>query len=58
MLHRADFIKIDTDGHELQVIRGAHETVYKYLPCVIFESGLSNTLAIYSRHYCPTLREH
>lgn len=34
---------------------GTHETVDKYLPCVIFEAGLSNSLAIYNRHYCPTL---
>jgi len=39
-LHRVDLIKIDTDGHELEVVRGAHKTIEKYRPCVIFEAGL------------------
>jgi len=39
-LHRVDLIKIDTDGHELRVLRGAHKTIEKYLPYVIFEAGL------------------
>jgi FkbM family methyltransferase len=39
-IHRVDLIKIDTDGHELEVIKGAHKTIEKYRPCVIFEAGL------------------
>lgn len=39
-LHRVDLIKIDTDGHELEVIKGAHKTIEKCRPCVIFEAGL------------------
>ncbi len=37
---RIDLLKIDTDGHELEVLRGAHETIRKYRPVVIFEVGL------------------
>ncbi len=39
-IHRLDLIKIDTDGHELQVLTGARGTIEKYLPYVIFEAGL------------------
>lgn len=37
---RLDLIKIDTDGHELQVLAGARKTIEKYKPYVIFEVGL------------------
>jgi hypothetical protein len=33
-------IKIDTDGHELQVLTGARQTLGKYKPFLIFEIGL------------------
>ena len=39
-LDKLDLLKIDTDGHELKVLRGAHETIRKYRPLVIFEAGL------------------
>ncbi len=35
-----DLIKIDTDGHELRVLRGARETLEKFHPYIIFEAGL------------------
>jgi FkbM family methyltransferase len=35
-----DLIKIDTDGHELQVLRGASETLARFRPTIIFEAGL------------------
>ena len=37
---RLDLIKIDTDGHELQVLRGARQVLGQYLPHIIFEAGL------------------
>lgn len=37
---RVDLIKIDTDGHELQVLQGAERTLEQYLPYIIFEAGL------------------
>ncbi len=39
-LSRLDFIKIDTDGHEYEVLQGASEAIAKYRPQIIFEIGL------------------
>jgi FkbM family methyltransferase len=36
-LHRVDFIKIDTDGHELEVLRGARGVLARHKPVVVFE---------------------
>ncbi len=35
-----DFIKIDTDGHELDVLQGALESISRFKPVIIFEVGL------------------
>lgn len=34
-----DFIKIDTDGHEVYVLKGAAKTITKYRPTIVFEVG-------------------
>lgn len=39
-LDKIDFIKIDTDGHEYEVFRGADKAIAKYKPVIIFEIGL------------------
>ena len=39
-INRLDLIKIDTDGHELQILEGSRKTIEKYKPYVIFEVGL------------------
>ena len=39
-IQKVDLIKIDTDGHELQVLRGARKTLERYYPILIFEIGL------------------
>jgi FkbM family methyltransferase len=39
-ISRVDLIKIDTDGHELQVLNGAFRTLEKSTPFLIFEIGL------------------
>jgi FkbM family methyltransferase len=39
-LTRLDLIKIDTDGHELQVLHGARRSLEQYCPTIIFEAGL------------------
>ncbi|MGP8216991.1 MAG: FkbM family methyltransferase [Bacteroidia bacterium] len=39
-LQRLDFIKIDTDGHEYEILQGARETISKYRPQIIFEIGI------------------
>jgi len=39
-LDKLDFIKIDTDGHEYEILQGAKETLAKYRPQLIFEIGL------------------
>jgi len=39
-INRLDLIKIDTDGHEYEVLEGARQTIGKFRPAVIFEIGL------------------
>jgi len=39
-IRRVDFIKIDTDGHELEVLKGAQKLIGKLRPTVIFELGM------------------
>jgi FkbM family methyltransferase len=39
-LDRIDFIKIDVDGHEYEVLQGAKELMKKFRPVVIFEMSL------------------
>ena len=36
---RLDFIKIDTDGHEWDVLEGASQTIVAFRPVVVFEVG-------------------
>ena len=37
---RVDLIKIDTDGHEYEVLKGAGSVIAQYRPRIIFEIGL------------------
>ena len=39
-IQRVDLIKIDTDGHEFNILRGARRIVEKHRPYIIFEIGL------------------
>lgn len=39
-LKRLDFIKIDTDGHEYEILQGAHKALAQFRPQIIFEIGL------------------
>lgn len=36
-ISRLDYIKIDTDGHELFVLRGAREVLKRFRPLIVFE---------------------
>jgi len=38
-INRLDFIKIDTDGHEFEVFKGAKEALKKLKPIIVFEIG-------------------
>ncbi len=38
-IDRVDFIKIDTDGHEYQVLNGARKCIGAFKPQIIFEVG-------------------
>ncbi len=35
--HEIGFIKIDVEGHELDVIKGSHNLIKKYKPCMLIE---------------------
>ncbi len=39
-ISKIDFIKIDTDGHEIEVFKGAYNTIKKFKPYIVFEAGL------------------
>jgi len=39
-IKRLDFIKIDTDGHELEVLKGAQKVISRFKPAIIFEIGI------------------
>jgi FkbM family methyltransferase len=39
-IQRLDFVKIDTDGHEYEVLKGGRKVVAEFRPIVIFEIGL------------------
>ncbi len=39
-IERVDLIKIDTDGYEFEVLKGAREAISKFGPAVIFEAGI------------------
>jgi FkbM family methyltransferase len=48
----ADFIKIDVQGHELHVLRGAAETIRRYRPILMIErNGLAPTIIRYLGEY-------
>jgi FkbM family methyltransferase len=38
-LHRVDFIKIDVEGHERRVLDGAEESLARYRPVLVLETG-------------------
>lgn len=37
---KIDFIKIDTDGHEYEILKGAKDVIFKFRPKIIFEIGI------------------
>jgi FkbM family methyltransferase len=39
-ISRVDLIKIDTDGHEFDILIGATNTIRQFRPVIIFEAGL------------------
>ncbi|MBL4624626.1 MAG: FkbM family methyltransferase [Flavobacteriales bacterium] len=39
-IDKIDFIKIDTDGHELQILTGSKEVINRHKPSIIFEIGM------------------
>ena len=43
-LPRPDFMKIDTEGHEYETIKGALNTIDQYKPLIFLESTITNRL--------------
>lgn len=39
-LKEIDFIKVDTDGHDFEVLRGSKATIKKYKPAIFFECDM------------------
>ena len=39
-IKRLDFIKIDTDGHEFEVLKGGKKVINEFSPIIIFEIGI------------------
>ena len=39
-ISKIDFIKIDTDGHELNILKGSKDIVNQHKPSIIFEIGM------------------
>jgi FkbM family methyltransferase len=55
-LGRLDYVKIDVEGAEIQVLAGANETLRKFRPIVQLETGISDTplnLPNYSAYQAP-----
>jgi FkbM family methyltransferase len=48
-LSRVDFIKIDVEGHELEVLRGSRETIEKYHPILMVEVTSPGTIEFLCR---------
>jgi FkbM family methyltransferase len=55
---RPNFIKIDVEGHEIDVFRGAVETIRTFRPVIVFEfwetwwrKGIQNIFAFLHPHY-------
>lgn len=51
---QVDFIKIDTDGHDREVLVGAKNTITRHRPVIIFEDS-DATVSPISRRECDTL---
>jgi len=39
-INKIDFVKIDTDGHELEILKGAKGAIENFKPIIIFEIGI------------------
>jgi FkbM family methyltransferase len=44
-LNKLDFIKVDVEGHEYNVLKGGEETIKKYKPVIFFECWIKESFA-------------
>ena len=55
---RPSVIKIDVEGGEIEVIKGASNTIKKYAPFIVFESDINMARFGYTRSYIVSLIEN
>jgi len=55
MFDNVDYIKIDCEGYELEVLKGARETIERYRPCVIVEQKPHKLMANYGTKGAPAV---
>lgn len=44
-IQKIDFLKIDVEGFEMEVLKGARKTIQQFRPVLVFEYGIENILA-------------
>lgn len=59
-LPKVDLIKIDTEGHEIEVLRGLQKTLKKYMPKIIIEFSpkLNENSEIYTENFFTLLADY
>ena len=54
---KPDYVKIDVDGYELNVLKGMRNTIEKYLPILVVESNGNYEILDFLSHFDYDLRD-